>query len=120
MPVGRHFAVAGGGGLHSLHGVRTPACPLRRIACLEGMPLKADWNARASTTRVIGKARLRAPPADHFARNPASLISCLWVASFAVSHLVNSAPLIAVVLKAPFSMNSFQSGVSRTFFSRSL
>ena len=55
----------------------------------------------------------------YFAMNPASVISCLWVASAPSSHLRKSAPDIEVVLKAPFSMNSFQSGVSRTFFRRS-
>ena len=33
---------------------------------------------------------------------PASVISCLWVASAASSHLRNSAPVIEVVLKLEF------------------
>src|SRR6185369_5911347 len=55
----------------------------------------------------------------HFlAMKPASVISWACIASAFTSQARYSAPLIVVVLKAPFSMKSFQSGVSRTFFSR--
>ena len=53
------------------------------------------------------------------ARKPASAINCRCAASAPSSHLRNSAPVIEVVLNAPFSMYSFQSGVARTLFSRS-
>ena len=58
-------------------------------------------------------------PNRYFIKKPASVISCRWLVSAPSSHLRNSAPDIVVVLKAPFSMYSFQSGVARTFVRRS-
>ena len=55
----------------------------------------------------------------YFARKPAFSIRALWVVSALASQVLNSSPVMKVVLKAPFAMKSFQSGVSRTFWKRS-
>src|SRR5688572_24413746 len=55
----------------------------------------------------------------YFARKPASCIKPLCIASFFSTHLAKSAPVMNVSLNEPSLMKSFQSCVSRTFFSRS-
>src|SRR5882672_5409142 len=55
----------------------------------------------------------------HLARNPASFISMMCRASSRATQSSYSFPLKVVWLNAPVSRKFFQSGVSRTFFSRS-
>src|SRR5678815_1927273 len=80
---------------------------------------RRDDGVNAAVPRQYGlrRAGLGGRVAHYLARNPASVMSCLCIASAFTSQARYSAPLIEVVLKAPFSMKSFQSGVSRTFFS---
>jgi hypothetical protein len=108
----------------------TGARTLKRLCALRSKvlhPSRDHWPApSAALAAAFERQGVRAAsrPGAHagfayFARNPASVMSCRWLISALVSHLTNSAPDNALVLKAPFSMNSFQSGVSRTFFIRS-
>src|SRR5690242_14574411 len=80
--------------------------------------------ARVSRDGRPGKAAvsslLQQLNAYFFARNPAFSIRPLCIVSASVSHFTYSGPVMNDWLNAACSVNSFQSGVSRTFFRRSM
>src|SRR6267378_1591061 len=97
--------------LHRLH-----RCSRTLLPILHRTPPRARLSRRSSA-----RAR-RSPPRAaglHLARNPASLMSRMCRASSRATQSSYSFPLKVVWLNAPVSRKLFQSGVSRTFFSRS-
>src|SRR5215212_1615381 len=98
-------------------------CPRRRgvllAACLVSHSdlLELEKRARKKTSAAVG-LRWSSKRQD-FARKPAFSIRLRCVSAALVSHCLNWSPVMKVVLKAPFSMKSFHSGVSRTFRKRS-
>ena len=91
-----------------------------RRSCFPCGVLGAERHPRGRPSRGCRAVDCAAPVAHHgLARNPASRIRSTCVFSAPSTHLAYSGPLRNVVLKAPSSMNFFQSGVSRTFLNRS-
>lgn len=76
---------------------------------------------RAAQDGAGGRGGRARPPAGprYLARNPASFISSRWRCSVFATQSRYSLPVIVVWLNAPRAMNSFHSGVARTFLKSS-
>src|SRR5712692_162327 len=83
---------------------------LHRTSLRARLSRRSSARARRSPLRAAGL---------HLARKPASFMSMMCRASSRATQSSYSFPLTVVWLNAPVSRKLFQSGVSRTFFSRS-
>src|SRR5690606_35306543 len=83
------------------------------------IPLFHREDPQGRVEREAGAAGAAPGATPYLERNPAAFIDPRCVSSAFVSQSTYSLPLMVVWLNAPFSMYSFHSGVSRTFFSRS-